>query len=74
MLHLMPVVVVAGLAMGAVGIGAWMMRQNRRCPECDTPMDLVAAPDGLHTYEVLACPSCPTAITLSHGSRRRFQT
>ena len=36
------------------------------------PRPAIAAPDGLHTYEVMVCPSCPVAVTLARGTRNRF--
>jgi uncharacterized protein (DUF983 family) len=66
------VATVAGLTLGAVFVGAWFLRRNRACKDCGTALDVLAAPDGLHTYEVLACPSCPNAEVLSRGVRNRF--
>lgn len=71
MLHL-TVAVTAVLALGALAIGAWFLSRHRQCAECGTALDVLAAPDGLHTYEVLACPACDNAEVLSHGSRNRF--
>lgn len=71
MLHVTAATVV-GLTLGAVFVGAWFLRRNRACTDCGTALEVLAAPDGLHTYEVLACPSCPRAEVLSHGSRNRY--
>ena len=71
MLHITAATAV-GLTLGALAVGAWFLRRNRACSSCGTELEVLAAPDGLHTYEVLVCPSCPTAEVLSHGSRNRF--
>lgn len=72
MLHLTTAVVVVMLTVAGVAAAAWMARRQRQCPRCAAELRTVAPPDGLHTYEVLACPRCETAVTLSQGARRRF--
>jgi len=64
--------VAAGLVLGAVGIGMLMLRRNRRCSNCKEDLVSIAAPDGLHTYEVMACTSCDVAEVLSNGTPNRF--
>jgi len=68
----MPLVVVVALTVLGVAAANRLLQRSRTCPACQEPLTPVASPDGLHTYEVLACPACPTAVTLSQGVRRRF--
>lgn len=57
---------------GAMTAGAvWSMRRQRRCPACRSALVELPRPEE-RSYEVMACPRCPTAATLAVGHRARF--
>ncbi|TNE88599.1 MAG: hypothetical protein EP330_14605 [Deltaproteobacteria bacterium] len=50
---------------------AFSLRAQRRCPACRANLVELPKPED-RTYEVMACPHCPTAVTLAVGHRARF--
>lgn len=57
---------------GTLTTGAALsMRRQRRCPACRSALVALEPPEG-SSYEVMACPHCPSAVTLAVGHRARF--
>ncbi len=73
MLHLLTgLAIVAFLVLGLVRGALWVLRRNRECSTCRAPLVPVTRTESQHTYEVLHCPKCSTAVTLALGQRARF--
>jgi hypothetical protein len=64
----MAIFAIAGVLAASAAV---VFRDQRRCPTCrDSLMELPKPEE--RTYEVLACPRCPTAVTLAVGQRARL--
>lgn len=62
------ILAIAGVIMASAAL---VIRDQRRCPACrDAMIDLPRTE--ARAYEVLACPRCPTAVTLAVGQRARL--
>ena len=68
--------VVTVLSVVLTGIAFWLaaavLRQQRACPQCRIPFDVLNDPAIPPTYEVCTCRTCRNAAVLVHGHRARL--